>query len=218
MPRAELTITLPDDLWIGRLTRRYPETALRVHNARTSGGVGIALVELTGETANAVIEELDAMDEVRAVDAFDRRSDRALIQLEVAFPMMLLPVEASAAPIRMPFDILDGVVTWEVVATHERLSNLADQLDLFGIPFEVERINTEVGLDRLLTGRQAHVVQAALKAGYYDSPRRCTLTELAESLDLAPSTCSETLHRAEERIIKRFNAEIGPHGHTASVG
>ncbi|WP_396890915.1 helix-turn-helix domain-containing protein [Natronomonas sp.] len=40
--------------------------------------------------------------------------------------------------------------------------------------------------------------------GYYDTPRRCTQEDLADALGIAKSTCSETLHRAEEWVIKRF--------------
>lgn len=45
---------------------------------------------------------------------------------------------------------------------------------------------------------------AAVEAGYYDTPRTCTLTELADEVGLAKSTCSEILHRAEEIIVKEF--------------
>jgi hypothetical protein len=43
--------------------------------------------------------------------------------------------------------------------------------------------------------------------GYYDTPRDCPLTELADELEIAKSTCSGTLHRAEETIVKRFVAQ-----------
>jgi predicted DNA binding protein len=49
-----------------------------------------------------------------------------------------------------------------------------------------------------------YLLRTAVERGYYDTPRRCTLTELAEALDMAKSTCSETLHRAEGKITKQF--------------
>lgn len=52
----------------------------------------------------------------------------------------------------------------------------------------------------------------AVEAGYYDTPRDCTLTDLAETVGLAKSTCSETLHRAEGQIIKQFVAESSTDG------
>ena len=58
--------------------------------------------------------------------------------------------------------------------------------------------------DQLLTERQQGLVRTAVDAGYYNTPRECTLTELAEIVDIATSTASETLHRAEAKIITQF--------------
>ncbi|MFP4589941.1 MAG: helix-turn-helix domain-containing protein [Halobacteriota archaeon] len=208
MPRATLVVTVPEDVWIGAVTRAHPETTFRVQSARSNDGLGIAVVELVGGDVSRVIDDLAAVDALQDLEVFDRTEDRALVQLEVSFPMLLFPIEASVAPIRLPFELVDGVLRWEIVTTQERLSSLAEQLDTFGLAYTVERIQPEIGFERILTDKQARVVQAALEAGYYDSPRTCTLTELADQLDLAASTCSETLHRAEERIIKRFDAEV----------
>lgn len=48
------------------------------------------------------------------------------------------------------------------------------------------------------------LLREAVERGYYDTPRRVTLVELAEELDIAKSTCSEILHRVEEQVLKRF--------------
>ena len=48
----------------------------------------------------------------------------------------------------------------------------------------------------------------AVDHGYYDTPRACSLTELAEEVGIAKSTCSETLHRAEETMIKQFMEDL----------
>lgn len=205
--RARIKITVPDDVWIGDLSRQFSETTFQIQSARSSGGVGVVLAELQGPTVEGVIAGLADERAVTDYEVFHREDRRALLQLEATNPFLLFPVEASAAPLQMPFEIVDGTVTWELITTRDRLSNLGEQLDVFGISYEVERIQPQIGFERILTDKQSRVVEAALEEGYYDSPRTCTLTELAEQLDMAASTCSETLHRAEERIIKRFDGE-----------
>src|SRR5699024_1561113 len=78
------------------------------------------------------------------------------------------------------------------------------QFEQFGIPFTVNEIHRRIEPTQLLTDTQLELVRAAIEQGYYDTPRRCSLTDLAAESDLAKSTCSETLHRAEEKIIKQF--------------
>jgi len=56
----------------------------------------------------------------------------------------------------------------------------------------------------VLTERQRRLVSLAAERGYYDTPRECTLTDLADAAGVSKSTASTTLHRAEEQIVKRF--------------
>ena len=55
--------------------------------------------------------------------------------------------------------------------------------------------------DSGLTARQREAVAAAVDAGYYDSPRRGSIEDVAASLDVAPSTAAEHLRKAESRVM-----------------
>jgi hypothetical protein len=114
----------------------------------------------------------------------------------------------------MPFTVQNGEADWELTTSRERLSTLGEQFDALGISYTIDSIYRQVDPEPVLTEQQWRVVTAAVEAGYYDTPRETTLTDLAEELGIAKSTCSETLHRAEERIVKRFVAEHEAPGDT----
>jgi len=63
-----------------------------------------------------------------------------------------------------------------------------------------------------LTERQREVLQTAFEMGYYDWPRDCTGTEIAEELGIASPTFSEHIKAAERNIFSAlFNeAESDP--------
>jgi len=210
MPRATLVIQMPEAVWIGDLSRRYPDARFRILAAMPTGEeeAGAGLVEVRTPDLDAVLTDLAAYDAITAVSTLQHHDERALVQFETTMPLLLLPVQSSGVPLEMPFDIVDGEATWEITAPSERISALGDQLRAFGIPFSVEAIQQEFESDQVLTDRQRRVVAAAVERGYYETPRRCSLTELAESLDIAKSTCSEILHRAEGAIITRFVADV----------
>ncbi len=204
MPRATLTLTVPEFVWIGELSRTLPNARLRVLAAVRNGASGVALVELSAPAPEAVIEEMRACDSVAALEILSDEADEPLVQFETTQPLLLEPIQQAGVPLEMPFSIEDGEVVWEVTASRSRLSMLGERLDELGIPFRVESIYQEVETEKLLTDHQLEVLRTAAEHGYYDTPRECTQEELAEALGVAKSTCSETLHRAEERIIKRF--------------
>lgn len=207
MPRATITLTVPEEVWIGSVSRAYPDARFRILAALPDGETGVGLAEVTAEDLEAVVAAIQAADDVTDLQVMQRLEDAALIQFETTAPLLLFPVQTSGVPLELPFDLQAGEAVWELTASQERLSRLGEQLDAFGIEFTVDRLQSYVEPEQLLTDQQERLVRRAAELGYYDTPRRCTLTELADTLDMAKSTCSETLHRAEETIIKQFVEE-----------
>jgi len=207
MPRAKLRLTIPEGVWVGDLSRRYEGAQFRILAALTDEGAGVGLAEITSEALDAVLEEMRGTEDIVTVDVLQRRETTALVQFETSTPVLLFPVRDSGVPLEMPFDIVGGEATWEITAPRERLSALGEQLSQFGISFTVEEIRQRIEDSQLLTDKQSDLVEAAVERGYYDTPRTCSLTELADELGMAKSTCSETLHRAEGKVIKQFVGE-----------
>ncbi|SFR69963.1 Predicted DNA binding protein, contains HTH domain [Halogeometricum rufum] len=204
MPRAHLTLTIPDGVWIGDVTRAHPQATVRILSALTGDDAGVGLAEITAEELQSVVADVQDSDSVVELEILQQYGNTVLLQFETTMPLLLLPVQDSGVPLTMPFTIEDGQAEWELTAPQHRLSELGTQLEEFGIPFTVDEIRQQIEPEQLLTDRQLRLVVAAAERGYYDTPRECSLTELAESEGLAKSTCSETLHRAEEQIIKEF--------------
>ena len=204
MPRARLTLTIPEGAWIGDVSREFPGVRFRILAALADGGTGVGHAELSGPDVPSVVAAVHDREEVTSLDLLHRHEDTALIQFGTTTPLLLLAVQDSGIPLEMPFDIEDGEATWDVTAPHDRLSALGDQLDAFGVTYTVEHIRERIEPEPLLTERQERLLRAAVDEGYYDTPRECSLTELAEEVGIAKSTCSETLHRAESRVVMEF--------------
>jgi hypothetical protein len=206
MPQASLTITIPEGIWIGDVTRSYPETKFRILAALADGDNGVGLAEISGSEAESVLAEVCADETVVECETLQQYEDTVLVQFETTIPLLLLPIQDSGVPLTMPFTIQEGQAEWELTSPQHRLSELGNKLEEFGIPFTVNEISQQVEPEQLLTDSQLDLLERAIESGYYDTPRESTLTELAEDVELAKSTCSETLHRAEEKILKQFIA------------
>ncbi len=204
MPRATLTLSIPDVIWIGALSRAFPEAGFRVLAAVRNDEMGVALIELSAFDPETMITEMRAEESVSRIERLGDEGDETLLQLETTAPLLLTPIQQAGVPLEMPFQVRDGEIVWEVRASRSRLSKLVEHLDRLGIQYTVDSISQAVESERLLTDHQFGILETAIERGYYDTPRRCTQEDLAGTLGIAKSTCSETLHRAEERIIKRF--------------
>jgi len=207
MPRADLSITLPDAVWVGRLSRQYPGATFRVLSAMPAGETGVGLVEVVGDSIPEVLAEISGGEDIERVDILQRVEGRAVVQFETSEPMLLFSVRESGAPLDLPMEIRDGEAAMEITASSDRISALGRQLDAFGLRHDLERIYQSPDPPDLLTERQRDLLIEAIDRGYYDTPRECTLTELAEATGTAKSTVSEVLHRAEGKVLKEFVAE-----------
>lgn len=204
MPTATLTIELPENVWVGRISRRYPDAQIRVLAAVASKEDGVVMVEFRAEDLDALVSDVRAAEDVGDVVVLEQSKGAVLAQVETSSAVLLNHVQQSGIPIEMPFTASDGETVWDLTTSHERLSKLGDLFSADGIPFTVDSITHDLDRSDLLTDAQLEVLTAAIQEGYYDTPRCCTQTELAEKIGYAKSTCSETLHRAEERIVKQF--------------
>lgn len=204
MPEAQLRLQLPEMVWIGKLSRQYPDATFRILAALPDEQHGVSLTEIYSDSLSDLIEEMRGYDTVAKLEVMNQTDERALVQFETTKPLLLFAVQKSGVPIEMPFELSDGVATIEIKAPSDRLSELSEQLESFGISFTIDYIQYDIEDDRLLTTAQEDVLQKALDIGYYDTPRGGSLTDIAEEVDRAKSTVSETLHRAEGKIIKDF--------------
>lgn len=207
MPYAKLTITVPESIWLSEVSRAYPETRFRVLAATANATAGVARVEIHGDDPDAVREEIQRYDSVTDLTVFETGPEMSRVQLETTVPLLLTSLQDSGVPIEMPFEVTDGELDLEVTIPQRTLSELGETLDEFGIGYTVECIRQDISSDPLLTERQQWLIDEAIDRGYYDTPRRTTLVELAEDLDIAKSTCSEILHRAEGRVLKSYRSE-----------
>lgn len=189
------------------MTREYPSADFRVLSAVSGDETGVGLVEITASDLDAVVSAFESVQETRELNVLGREGDTGLVQFETTEPTLLFPIVGSGIPLEMPFEMRNGEAIWEITTSQERLSQLGEELEAFQIQYTVKEIRYHLETETLLTDRQLAMIETAHEAGYYDTPRTATLTEVAAAAGIAKSTCSETLQRAEGKIVDEFLAE-----------
>ncbi len=206
MPLAKITITIPETMWIADASTAYPDVTFRVISTQYDDGTATGLFEIEGDDVLQILARANEKNDITGMDLLWKNAEKTVVQIETDNPLLLLPVSRVGVPLKTPFVISDGVASWEVFTSHSKLSELADEFDELGIPYDLESVQEFDAAedDAILTARQREVLSTAFEAGYYDTPREASLTEVAESLDVTKSTCSDILHRAEGKIIERY--------------
>lgn len=206
MPLAKIDVTIPENLWIAKLSSSYPEISLRVVSTQYDDGVATGLIEIRGGDVVQIITQANEETDISGFDLLWKNEDKTIVQIETENALLLRPVSRVGVPLKTPFMISNGVASWEILTSHSKLSALSDELDRTGMAYDVESVQdfSDEQDDVVLTDRQQEVLLTAFESGYYDTPRESSLTKVAESLDVTKSTCSDILHRAEGKIIEQY--------------
>ena len=204
MPQARLLVDLPDGPWIADVSREFPDAGFRVLTAVPDDSAGFALLRLTARDVDAVLAAMRDHEALAEASVMTRGDGVATVRIETSAPLLLIAAKRSGLPIEMPIDIENGVAEVDVTGEHERVAALGKRFDELGLEYELERVRQRVDPVRLLTDRQQELLLTAVDLGYYDVPRQSTLTEVADHVGIAKSTCSETLQRVERTVVREF--------------
>lgn len=206
MPRAQLKAKIPGGP--AALSAEYPDDEFRILASHPTEDGLLSVLEIQTSDTAALLRDLDEAPWLPSHEVLHTDDQTVLIQYSVPFvPPPVRALRASENLPRFPLTIRNGWVISDITTSHDRLAQLRDELDATGLTYEVVSVTQSTEPTDLLTDRQRRFVTEALKDGYYDTPRGCSLTDLADALAVSKSTASVVLHNAEEAIIKEFFAE-----------
>lgn len=212
MPRARVKFRPPGGELGGpfRLSTEYPNDEFRILSAYPTEAGLLVLLEAEMADPSVVLDLFEEAPTSRVASADVLHADEGTVLVQFQLPFVPPPYRAlfdSGNLPQFPYTIEDGWIVCDLTTSHERLSRFGDRMAETGFSFEVVRVNQSIEPADLLTDRQRRFVTEAIEHGYYDTPRQCSLTEIADELGVSKSTASVVLHNAEETIVKEFFAE-----------
>ncbi len=203
MPSAQLTVSLPDEYWLGEVSRRPTVESVRIVSALKNDACVFHIV-IRHEDSAGLREQLDSFPLVQQVEVLSEDSQMVSVFVEVTTDQLMAAANNTLGLIRFPVSIQNGIATMQVVGPHDRVAGLRDHLAGENWSVSLEKIQQSTETDSVLTPRQRELIEIALAHGYYQTPRKCTLTELAREIGIAKSSLSECLHRAEASVMTQF--------------
>lgn len=209
MPRARLKFNPANsDDWLANLSTEFPYAEFRLLASHPTDDGLLGIVEIQTADTDAIVQRFNDASEVRSYEVLHTDERTVLLRSITPVPKGYRANRASGTPPQFPARMQDGWLHTELTASHEQLSQFIEELDAAEIPYQIQSLTQSHDPIELLTERQQEFITEAVERGYYDSPRGCTLTDLAETFDVNKSAASGVLHRAESRIIKEFVAAL----------
>ena len=189
---------------------RVPDASFEaVRVAVDATGDAMALLWSYGADPTATTEALEADESTDAVAVVTRFHEASLYRLSWTTRVRIV-LDLLLAPRGTVISARARAGTWTFrVLFPERaaVAAVVEECERYGVDLRVERIYPVTESSRVgrsdLTDEQFRTVQTAHERGYYDVPRRTTLTELSDELGVSHQALSERLRRGHRRLIER---------------
>ncbi|MFC4440195.1 MULTISPECIES: helix-turn-helix domain-containing protein [Natrialbaceae] len=187
---------------LATLSTEYPDAEFALLTSCETTDGHVTLVEITGLDHDVARRYFETDPDVRSYEEIHAGEQRLVVQFrQRSEPAPGRAGRESGNPPPFPMRIRDGWVVTEATVTHDQLTRYTTELEAADVAYELVSITQSHDPHELLTDRQRQFVAAAIERGYYDSPRRCSLTDIADEFDVNKATASGILHRAEGTII-----------------
>ena len=204
MIRARFRMTLPPGTWISEVSRSFPDATFRLLTGVPLADRAMELGEVVGADAESAAEAIRSHPDVVGYDLLYADEQRVFARYESTEQRLYEFLGRSSLPPEFPVVVEDGRFEFDLTATREQFEAVGAALDESEFDYDLLSAVETAADDAVLTDRQRECLGVALREGYFEVPRECTLAEVAETVGIDKSTASEILRRGESRVLKRF--------------
>lgn len=209
MRACRMRVVLPESAWVTRFSREHPDVTIEMLSRLDLGSrLSLSELRLRVPEPGPWADELRALESVKKVEVLTSGATEVRLRV-IHRTSPFVPVFRELRLLRrFPFLIRGGEAVWVVVASPPRQRELLHRLATRapGLTLESVRPTAEGPTDAVLTPRQTELLQRAMAAGYFDVPRKITLTRLAAREGMAVSSLSQALAIVEKRIVEHWPA------------
>lgn len=202
--QIKLKIDIPQDKWLAKFNKKYPELNFYILSKfLIDDKTGLTLYQINGPSVTRFISDFKEKSTKISSQILFEGEELVLLNVKVVDPWILNTLVKTELLIIYPILVKEGKIRIEAITDRFKVDHFMTQLGKKGIKAAIESIGYYYK-SALLTSRQNEILNAASKNGYFDIPRRISLTEFAKTLHISKSALSENMRRIYKRLTESY--------------
>ena len=187
------------------VTRGHPELRIEILNRlELSNDTVLIEARAFGPGSTDLVSITKNVPDLVDVGVYPETERSALYRFTIRMPPVLRVLQRHRILTRYPITVVDGWMRFETLALPAQVRALVKDLSREIGPSRIEAVRQgSVSPSTLgLTPSQLIVFRQALASGYFGSPRRISLSELAKRLGRSKSTVSQQIALIQRRLAE----------------
>ena len=202
--QVNFQITIPRTKWLSILNLKYPNLSIKILSKfLIRKDVGNILLELNGMDVTDFLMDLKLLKRTISFHILHQGDLNAIISVEMNDPWILNALVESKLLLIYPLTINNGSIVIDAIAERQIVDDFLENLEKLKIHYTIRRIG-QYREKQILSQNQLNTVHVLFNNGYYEVPRKNSLSQLAERLKISPSALSERIRRIHNKLISNY--------------
>ena len=210
--QLKFSFPIPADKWLGQISLKYPLLQFNMLSTLLLNKNQVnCLIQIKGIKLDHFWKEFSKDYDEEKYQLIFQDSNTILINIIFDGPWILQNIMDAQLLIRFPLIISNGLVSIELIAPRSKIEVLFKNPRWKKIKVSIKQIGQYCpDSDSALSPKQTDILIHALKSGFFDVPRKKTLSMMANELGLSPSALSENIRRINKRLGEQYLDCLAP--------
>ena len=203
---ARVKVKFPDQFWISDIFEKFPNVKMEIEYFLPydlEESIGNSIIKVQDFAIQKVIESVKTHPSVQGFTILEQEENQVRFNVKTKDPYLLYALIKCGVLVKFPVNVRDGFAYWRLISSRESIDKLLSIFEQKNINFELLRIGSSPYIleeeKEQLSIEESHVLDEAIKQGFFEIPRLISLEELANHLGRSKSALSVMLRK----IIKK---------------
>jgi len=205
----ELSFKIPSDMWVGIINRTFPHIGFRflaIMPIADQGFICNSIISFVGSKFKSLEQSIETNPSIIEYQVLQTRPIEKICRIKSQGHIIYFIAIKYNLIIEFPIVIEDNHGFFKIVGDRQEIDKFLDDVAIQNIGFNILKIRkfNEDQYRINLTSRQLQIFKRAKEEGYYEVPRKITLTELAKKENISKSTLSKIIQRIHRNLISNI--------------
>jgi predicted DNA binding protein len=197
---VNVPIKMPPKKWLSILSKKLPHFEILIQSVvPISKSIGHCILQISRNEISSYIDVI-MKHNLRTEPIILHQTDNLIIiSIKLKDPWIVSTVFKNRAMIKFPIKVQDGFVFLNLIGKRTDIDSIFTQFETKEIMYNIKQIG-KYRRQKIFTKKQEAVIKKSHELGFYDIPRKISLTELAKKFHISPSALSELLRRIQKKF------------------
>ncbi len=203
--QLNFSLSIPQEKWLSKFSISYPDLQFNILSMLPlSANQGNILLQVKGLNLDQFWDEFSKFYENHNFNLIFKDDKTILLNFIVGDPWILQTIFDAQLFLRFPVLIQRGNITIELIGSRTKIDQLINNNENWkNVEIQIQQIRKYCP-DSLLTPRQLEILSQSLTNGFFDIPRKKSLSELAKEIGISPSALSENVRRINKKLAEHY--------------